>query len=229
VKTLLSLPVLAALLLWVDPAFAQPGSGGADVLPGRHAPALEDQPRGASWRAQDSYVDFIHEPNGRVLLRIHYPWSAHARPSVEIRRLSDDEKDTGEIRSMGFAARVMKGDVTTAVYQCRNRSAETPVVRKLKRDGQEFEVVGAKNRLGSGSVCVVFPPQPDAKNPAVWAVYPLLADWAIDRDTLVLELPEPYFAEPGRIRVWFLREGEVLWWKTVPWPGRAERKVDSRR
>ena len=126
-KTLLSLPVLAALLLWVDPAFAQPGSGGADVLPGRHAPALEDQPRGASWRAQDSYVDFIHEPNGRVLLRIHYPWSAHARPSVEIRRLSDDEKRV----------------------HARERSAG-PRSGHRRKTGRQIPPAGAPGLLGSG-------------------------------------------------------------------------------
>lgn len=220
-KTLKSVPMLVALWVCVAPALAQPAPSGSVALPGQDAPAPKDPSRGASWRAEDSYVDFIHEPNGRVLLRIHYPWNAHLRPSVEIRGLSDDDKDTGEIRPMGFVARIMKGDVTTAVYQCRNRSAETPILRKLKYKDQDFEVLGAKNRLGSGSVCVVFPPKRDAKNPVAWAIFPLLADWAVDQNTLVLELPEPYFAGRGRIRVWFLREGEIVWWKTVLWPGRT--------
>lgn len=189
------------------------------------ATADASQPRGASWQAQDSYIEIIREPNGRPLLVIHYPWKAHRRPSIEIRQLAADEKDTGEIRPLGFLSRIMKGDVTSAVYQCRDRSAETPVSRKLKYEGQDYELVGMKNRLGSGSVYAVFPPNPEAKNPIDRAVarlvYPLLACWAMDDRTLVLELPEQYFAEPCWIRVWLMREGSIVWWKTVAWPGQS--------
>jgi hypothetical protein len=176
-------------------------------------------PRGASWQAQESYVEILRLPNKRPLLVIHYPWRVHARPSVEIRLLANDERDTGEIRPLGFTALIMKGDVTAAVYQCRDRSRETPVVRKMKHQGQDFELVGEKNRLGIGCVCALFPPKPDDKSPIVRVAYPLLGSWAMDDKTLVLELPESYFAEPCWIRVWFLREGEAVWWKTARWPG----------
>ena len=153
-------------------------------------------PRGASWQAQDSYVEVLRLPNKRPLLVIHYPWKAHARPSVEVRQLANDERDTGEIRPLGFAAKIMKGDVTAAVYQCRDRSDETPFVRKMKSQGQDFELLGQKNRLGIGSVCTLFPPKPDDKDPVARVAYPLLGSWAIDDKTLVLELPESHFAEP---------------------------------
>jgi hypothetical protein len=214
---------------------AQDGNGAAAAptgkMSGAKKPAIEktaatasaSQPRGASWQAQDSYIEIIREPNGRPLLVIHYPWKAHSRPSIEIRQLAADEKDTGEIRPLGFRSRIMKGDVTAAVYQCRDRSAETPVSRKLKYEGQDYELVGMKNRLGGGSVYAVFPSNPDAKDPIERAVarlvYPLLACWAMDDRTLVLELPEQYFAEPCWIRVWLLREGSIVWWKTVRWTG----------
>jgi hypothetical protein len=176
-------------------------------------------PRGASWQAEDSYVEILRLPNKRPLLVIHYPWKVHVRASVEVRQLAADERDTGEIRPMGFVARVMKGEVTAAVYQCQDRSAEVPAVRKMKHEGKDFELLGEKNRLGSGSVCAVFAPKPEDKNPIVRVAYPLLGSWALDDRTLVLELPEAYFAEPCWIRVWLLREGEMVWWKTVRWPG----------
>jgi len=214
---------------------AEDGNGAAAAATGkkpaakkpaiRKPPATADasEPRGASWRAKDSYIKIKRQPNAPPLLVIDYPWKAHGRPSIEIRQLAAGEKDTGEVRPLGFLSRIMKGDVTAAVYQCRDRSAETPVSRKLKYEGEDYELVGMKNRLGNGSVYAVFPPNPDAKDPiardVAWAVYPLLGCWALDDRTLVLELPEQYFAEPCWIRVWLMREGSIVWWKTVAWSG----------
>jgi hypothetical protein len=158
---------------------------------------------------------------------IHYPWKVHGRPSVEIRRLAYDEKDSGEIGPLWFTAQIMKGDVTAAVYQCRDRSGETPVVRKMKHEGQDFELAGEKNSLGSGCVYALFPPKPEDMDPVTRVVYPLLGCWALDDKTLVLELPEAHFAEPCWIRVWFLRGGDDVWWKTVSWPGSGQRAEGS--
>jgi hypothetical protein len=58
-----------------------------------------------------------------------------------------------------------------------------------------------------------------AKDRAARAVFFPLDAWAVDRTTLRLELPAADFADPGRIRVWFYREGNLLWWKTLVWPG----------
>ena len=203
-KTVRLLLVPLACLLWIRPVLAQ-------------SPPPDQ--KAASWHAEDFYVEVTREPNGKPLLMIHYPWKTHARPSVEVRQLAAGESDDGEIRPLGFVANVMKGEVTAAVYQCRDLARETPVVRKLKHEGQDYELVGSKNGLGSGSVCAVFAPKPDAKKPAALVAFPLLESWAVDERTLALELPESSFASPGRIRVWFLRTGDIVWWKTVNWPG----------
>jgi hypothetical protein len=155
-------------------------------------------------------------------LVVRYPWKAHARPSVEVRQIAHEENDTGEIRPLQFATQIMKGEVTAAVYQVRDRSEDTPTARKLKHEKQEFELVGTKSRLGRGAVCAVFAPDPDAKPAVARVAYPLLDSWALDAETLVLELPEQHFAESGWIRVWLLREGNIVWWKTVAWPGRGK-------
>ncbi len=186
-------------------------------------PAVETEPagpRGASWHAQDSYAEILRLPNKAPLLAIHYPWKVLTRPSVEVRPLLPAEPDTSETRPLGFVYLIMKGDVFGDVYQVRDRAGETPTVRKLKYKERDYELVGDKNRLGSGSVYALFPPDPDNKMPVSQVVFPLLGDWATDDHTLMLELPEKQFADPCWLRVWFLREGDIVWWKTIRWPGK---------
>lgn len=174
---------------------------------------------GASWQAQDFYVEVLPQQGAKPLLVIHYPWQVHWRPSVEVRQLADHEQDTPAVNPLRFRAEIMKAEVTAAVYQCRDQSAETPYKRKLRHGDAEYLIAGTKNRLGRGSVYVLFPPKAGSQDLSARLVYPLLDCWAMDPRTLMLELPESYFVRPGRIRVWFLREGTVLWWKTVIWPG----------
>ncbi len=176
----------------------------------------------ASWRAEDSYVEILKEPNRRPILAIRYPWKVHLQPSVEIRRLADNEADTGEIRPLRFVGDLMKGDVKVAAFQCRDRSAQLPLSRKFDKAELKFEIIGAKNRLGNGAAYALVPPDPKVEGSVARAAYVLLDSWALDERTLLLELPEQHFSEPGRVRVWFFREGTVLWWKTVLWPGQAK-------
>ncbi len=175
---------------------------------------------------REPYAEITLVPTGKPLLVIHYPWRVHTRPSVEVRWLGNDEADTGEIRPLQFVADLMKGDITSAVYDIRDKAAQTAVKRTLKIQGRECEILGDRNALGKPAATVVFPFQPTtaaerdaAVDRAARAVFFPLDAWAVDRRTLRLELPAADFAEPGRIRVWFYREGNLLWWKTLAWPG----------
>jgi hypothetical protein len=51
-----------------------------------------------------------------------------------------------------------------------------------------------------------------------------IQEWAVDRRTLWLELPKKDFSKPCRLRVWFLREDDIVWSETIAWPGHAEKK-----
>jgi hypothetical protein len=50
-------------------------------------------------------------------------------------------------------------------------------------------------------------------------IFYFLKSWAIDPETLRLELPAKQYGKPGRLRVWFLRGDSVVWQQTVEWPG----------
>jgi hypothetical protein len=233
VKRFLSVACLFALvfagLLDSCPAQeADPPAQGAKAAAKEAAPATRPAATtqaNKDWTAAElrgtpqPYAEITLAPTGKPLLAIRYPWQVHARPSVEVRWLGDDEADTGEIRPLQFVADLMKGEILSAVYDCRDKAAQTPLKKTLKVHRREFEVFGDRNLLGKPAATIVFPEQATGTDRAARAVFFLLDSWAVDPRTLWLELPAADFTRPGRIRVWFYREGNVLWWKTLAWPG----------
>jgi len=194
----------------------------------------------------DAYVSLIKQDTGEPMLVINYPWKRHARPSVEVRILGKGDVDNPLIRPLFFRRDIMKGAVTTAVYHCQDRSEDVPQTATFSKGTHDFEIFGARNSLGRPAVCVacrwrstladlprktaealesmddeeitskVMPPS------ETWAVFCLLDAWAADRDTLYLELPRDYFAQQSKIRVWFLRDDDVVWTANATWPGTGE-------
>jgi len=174
---------------------------------------------------QEPYAEITRAATGKPLIAIHYPWHVHSRPSVEVRWMDDGEADTGELRPLQFVADLMKGQLLSDVYTCRDKADATPLKKALELRGRKVEILGDRNLLGAPAATVVFPEIPlandmtDATDRAARAVFFPLDSWAVDDRTLWLQLPADYFSQPGRIRVWFYREGNVLWWKTLAWPG----------
>ncbi len=168
---------------------------------------------------REPYAEIARAATGKPIVAIHYPWRVHSRPSVEIRYMADDEPDTARLRPLQFVADIMKGEITNAVYECRDKSADGPLKTSLKHGERDLELLGARNLLGKRSVTVVFPGRTSGEDRAARAVFCLLDSWAVDPRTLWLELPRDHFARPGRIRVWFYRGGNLVWWKTLAWPG----------
>jgi hypothetical protein len=196
------------------------------------APTPASQQASKDWTAaelggtREPYAEITRVPTGKPVLVVHYPWRVHTRPSVEVRSLGNDESDTGEIRPLQFVGDLMKGEITSAVYDIRDKAAVTAVKKSLKIHGRECEIMGDRNALGKPAATIVFPERArsaaDRETATDWparAVFFPLDAWALDRSTLRLELPAADFAQPGRIRVWFYREGNLLWWKTLAWPG----------
>ena len=166
-----------------------------------------------------SYVEVSTWPQGKPVLLVHYPWKVHGQPSVEVRLLADEEPDTAEIKPLAFVATMMKGDVTLAVYRCLDLTEETRLTKPFARHDMKFEVVSLKNRLGNAAGQVIFPPKREASDTVCRVIFFPLEPWAADAETLRLELPAEHFSAPTRVRVWFYREGNMVWWQTVPWPG----------
>ncbi len=174
---------------------------------------------------KEPYAEITRAPTGKAILAIHFPWRVYSQPSVEVRWMGDQEADTRDIRPLQFVADVMKGQLRSDVYTCRDKAADTPIHKAVKVRDRDGEILGDRNLLGKPSATVILPELPrtsettEATDLAARAVFFPLDSWAVDRRTLWLELPPAHFSEPGRIRVWFYREGNVVWWKTLAWPG----------
>ena len=174
---------------------------------------------GPAARVGVSRVAVMEQASGEPILVINYPWTKHARPSVEVRLLADAEADTYELRPLCFVDDFMKGEVTVRVYHCQDRSADTPLGITFTEREIEFEVLGERNSLGRPSVRVACRTKTGHREWGAVAVYCLLESWAVDQRTLYLDLPPAYFAKPGRIRVWFLRGKDIVWSELAKWPG----------
>ena len=193
----------------------------------------------------DAFVSVIKQHTGEPILVIKYPWKRHARPSVEVRILAEDEVDNPLLRPLFFVHDIMRGEVTTAIYHCQDRSEHAAQTATFSEGLKDFSVFGARNLLGRPSVCVVCRETPklsaetesrlaelgDSKlrsvlplrsEPETTAVFCLLAAWAVDHRTLYLELPGEDFAQRSRIRVCFLRDKDVVWMADTTWPGAGE-------
>jgi hypothetical protein len=205
------------------PAKAQPPAK-KEAAPAKDRP-LAKRPEFREFASSDpdrKYVEVSTWPPGKPVLVVDYPWKVYTKPSVEVRAVADDEPDTTAIRPMAFVAALMKGDVTLAVYRALDLTEEARRTKAFKQKGQEFQVVGLKNRLGRAAAQAVFPPKAGGKDTIARVAYYPLEPWDVDGQTLRLELPPEHFSQPTRIRVWFLRDGDVVWWQTLWWPGIAK-------
>jgi hypothetical protein len=173
-------------------------------------------------------------PKTAPMLEIQSPWKQYTKPSIEVRLLLPDENDTTEIRPLAFVGTVMKGELTNAVYKALEDVQETPFVRSFPTKGGEFHIFGFKNYLEREAIRIVFQPaavptaaaSDKAKRPAtdqpevpVRTTFYFLNSWAVDSETLRLELPAKDYRQAGRLRVWFFRDAGVIWQQTVQWPG----------
>jgi len=170
-----------------------------------------------------SFVSLVTQQTGDPALIVRYPWKVHQRPSVEIRLVRGAGADLSEVRPLYFVKEFFKGVMTVNVYHCQDRAAGVPLSRPLKEKGIEFEILGRRNALGRPAVSVARRVPSDDPAPGSGLVFCLLPAWAVDERLLHLELPPKYFAPPGKLYVWFLRDDEVLWEQMLDWPGLKEK------
>jgi len=174
----------------------------------------------APLRSPRSHVTTIHDVSGSPILMIDYPWTMHARASIEVAALPADPSGASEVRPLFFFKKLFSDVRKVAVFECQDASAEVLTTASFVEGGTEFEVVGQRNSLGNPSAVVTSHTQIEAISAVVGrAVFCLLDPWAVDRRLLQLDLPVEQFAKPGKIRIWFLRDDVVLWSEDLPWPG----------
>ena len=174
---------------------------------------------------ETDYVSIETPAGGKPMLVIGYPWKIHKDPSVEVRAYIPGEEDSVQVRPLQFRSVFMKVNVTIKVYDTQAASAATRTTSAFLRHDIPFLAVGERNLLGRPAVCVTCrtgvlkPNQEPFPDMARWAIYPFAEPWAADDQTLFLSLPEETFSEPARIRVFFMRGGDLAWSQTLKWPG----------
>ena len=174
-------------------------------------------------RPSGPYVSLARQATGEPMLVVDYPWKTHARPSIEVSTLPDDEAQWPEIRPLFFLDKFMRGRVATAMYACLDGSEKVPTSTSLVEEGVEYEVFGDRNSFDRPSVSVACrTPVQKIGQVATRALFCLLEPWAVDRRRLLFDLPSEHFAGPSKLRVWLLRGDAVLWSETVDWPGFPE-------
>jgi hypothetical protein len=235
VKLLLALVSASLYVLFaVSPAVAQSArpaarpakTAAADQSPDSKLDRVAEPSKPAAVN-KVSHVEINVDTDGKLAVVVHYPWQVHERASVEVQLSTDKGAEALVPAPLAFVGRWMKGEVTNAVYAAREQSAGA-TSKTMTRQDREFEIRGAINGVGKRGVSVVFPEKRPlnegllakfVRGEGPHAVFFLLNSWAVDRTTLRLELPAREFGRSGTLRVWFLRDADVVWTETVAWPG----------
>ena len=112
----------------------------------------------------------------------------------------------------------LKGELRQALYTCLDHPGG--LTHSVTEDKTTYKMIGGRNSLGKQGVHVQVNLEnltTRAKEPA--AAYLQLDTWAVDQDTLALDLARDEFAKPGTLFVWFFRGNENVWEEQIPWPG----------
>jgi hypothetical protein len=208
VKSRLALVLLLLCVGWSRVA----GGAPAESQPAEKTPAPKS--------TEASYARVVRPYTGSPVLVIEYPWNIHASPSVEVQLLSDGDTDLLGSKPLCFVDAYMKGQLLLDVHSTRDRGERLAFTMKTTERGTDLEINGRRNSLSRPAVWIdCHLKTPDLMKTETRSVFCLLDSWAVDRRTLYLDLPAKYYAQPGKLRVWFLREKDTVWIQTVAWPG----------
>lgn len=172
-------------------------------------------------------IKLLEETNGDLVLAISRPWKTYTRPSIEVCLLPDTLPASARIRPEYFVSRFLKGQVTVDLYRSLEKADEVATRLPFSAGGTKFEIVGKRNSLGKAAVCVAcrtespVAVQSEEKTQLPRATFCLLEYWAGEEDNLYLDLPPDYFAAPGRLQIWILRDNSIVSSDTIRWPGIA--------
>jgi len=176
-------------------------------------------------RDETNYVSIESPAGGEPMLVVRYPWTKHKDPSVEVRTYVEGEVESLRVRPLHFRHDFMTPEISKAVYDCQTSAESVRTLIDFDMREIEFVGLGDRNQLGRAAVCltcrtkVLKPNRELFPDLARRAAFPLLASWAVDDETLFLSLPDLNFAEPAKMRVFFLRGDTIVWSEAVKWPG----------
>jgi len=156
---------------------------------------------------------------GLKSLTIHFRWSLFPKASIEVRLVPGPERRGVTVAPIYFWEN-LQGAVREALYSCLDHPGEGGRTHSFTKDKVVYKMIGHRNSLGNQGVHVQVHPEASDKsesNPA--AAYLQLDTWAVDQETLSLDLDRDEFAKPGTLFVWFFRGNQLVWQEQIRWPG----------
>lgn len=169
-----------------------------------------------------AFCTVFQPPRGNLVLRVEYPWKVYQNPSIEVRLVTGENADPAGIRALAFVKRYLKGDVAADVYRAADAAEQADVAKAFTKDDIDFEILARRNTLGKPAVCVARAVPKDDPTPGAGAAFCFLPSWSINEGLLYLDLPPEYFAEAGKLHIWLLRDGDIVWAAKKDWPGYPE-------
>ncbi len=158
------------------------------------------------------------EAGGMKTLTIHFLWSLFPDSSVEVRFVPATDTKGDKIAPIYFHER-LKGKVQEDFFDCLDHSDGDGKTHSFTKDKLVYTMIGRRNSLGFQGVHVQVAREEPKKSDYPSAAYLQLDTWAVDKKTLLLDMPRDEFAAPGTLYVWFFRGEKPVWEEQVRWPG----------
>ena len=177
---------------------------------------LEPQP--AKKGAGPTSMDITPLPGGEKTLTIHFRWSLFPKGSVEV-RLVPGVKTKGVTASPMYVAEQLQGKVCLDLYDCLDHVSDGGRTHTFTKEKVVYTMIGRRNSLGNQGVYVKSHPEEGKPDEYPAIAYEQLDTWAVDKETLSLDLPRDEFARPGTLFVWFFRGDRIVWEEQIRWSG----------
>ncbi|MFZ5830604.1 MAG: hypothetical protein ACOY3P_10980 [Planctomycetota bacterium] len=173
-----------------------------------------------AWEGRPLPRASIVSPEGEPLLLIHYPWSEHAKASLEVWLVPTLGGLPGVApKPIYFRGNEFRGDLEEWTYRCVDSAQQGEVKRVITTNDVKYTIIGRPNHRGQPAV-EVLRTLPEGSPPGALALYPILRGWGLTPMLLSIDLPAVAFDPAGKLYLTFLRDHEVLWREELDWPGR---------
>jgi hypothetical protein len=199
------------------PADALPADAAADQTDDdKAADAAPPEPRKVSCRP--TAINVIPDASGLKTLAIHFRWALYPDSSIEVRLVPGKPSKKLKATPIYFHEH-LKGRVQEEFFKCLDHPENSGRTYSFTDDKIVYKMMGLRNSLGNQGIHVqVYKEDTDpAKDPA--AAFLQMDTWAVDKETLCIDLPRDEFAKPGTLFVWFFRGDDNVWEEQLLWPG----------
>ena len=164
-------------------------------------------------------VSLDRDRGGDPVLLINYDWAVYTKASVEVRLVTGEVLPQDQPHPLYFQNRYFHRETAEWVYACQDHAGRVGNSRVVHHDGMDLTIVGRRNANAQDAVNVLRVHEGRQATPGVTAAFLMLRDWSISPKLLSIDLPREEFAPAGKLHVWFLRDGTVLWHEALAWPG----------